>query len=153
MPWTLNMCHSSNFNAFFTVKINKMWNFCLKLWFFRNGLSQRLETCSIGFGMPQTLNKCTTKSHFDAFCPVKINKMWNFGCFLNSPKHKNWKKNINLHREKVFTKASKCAHVGFWVCPSTMHYVRALCDKYFLSYDGFSAFLWEGQDIGFWNMV
>ena len=34
-----------------------------------------------------------------------------------------------------------------------MHYVRTLCDKYFLSYDGFSAFLWEGQDIGFWNMV
>ena len=28
-----------------------------------------------------------------------------------------------------------------------MHYVRTLCDKYFLSYYGFSAFPWEGQDI------
>ena len=34
MPQTLNMHHSSNFNAFYPVKINKMWNFCLKLWFF-----------------------------------------------------------------------------------------------------------------------
>ena len=25
--------------------------------------------------------------------------------------------------------------------PITMHYVRTLCDKYFLSYDGFSVFL------------
>ena len=35
----------------------------------------------------------------------------------------------------------------------TMHYVRALCDKYFLSYYGFLHFLLEGLDIGFWNMV
>ena len=42
MPWTLNVHHLSHFNAFFPVQINKMWNFCLKLWFFRNHLS--LET-------------------------------------------------------------------------------------------------------------
>ena len=30
-----------------------------------------------------------------------------------------------------------------------MHYVRTLCDKYFLSYYGFSTFLWEGLNIGF----
>ena len=42
------------FQCIFPVKINKMWNFCLKLWFFRNCLSQRLETCLIGFGMPET---------------------------------------------------------------------------------------------------
>ena len=36
---TLNTCHSSHFDAFFPVKINKMWNFCLKFWFFRNHLS------------------------------------------------------------------------------------------------------------------
>ena len=34
-----NMYHSSHFDAFFPVKINKMWNFCLKFWFFRNHLS------------------------------------------------------------------------------------------------------------------
>ena len=37
--------------------------------------------------------------------------------------------------------------------PFAMHYVRTLCDKFFLSYDGFSSFLLEGLDIGFWNMV
>ena len=93
MPWTLNMHHSSNFNVFFPVKINKMWNFCLKLWFFRNHLSQRLEICSIGFSMPQTLNM-EHSSHFDAFFPVKSNKMWNFGCFLNSPWQKTEKMSI-----------------------------------------------------------
>ena len=34
IPQTLNMHHSSHFNVVFPVKINKMWNFCLKLWFF-----------------------------------------------------------------------------------------------------------------------
>ena len=34
--------------------------------------------------------------------------------FLNSPWQKN-EKNINLHREKVFRKACKSAHRGFWV--------------------------------------
>ena len=28
-----------------------------------------------------------------------------------------------------------------WVLPIAMHYIRTLCDKYFLSYDGFSYFL------------
>ena len=65
------------FWCFFPVKINKMWNFCLKLWFFMNHLSHRIKTCAIGFGTPQTLNMCHS-SHFDVFFPVKINKMWNF---------------------------------------------------------------------------
>ena len=34
-----------------------------------------------------------------------------------------------------------------------MHYVRMLCDKYFLSYDDFSWFWQEGLGKGFWNMV
>ena len=114
MTWTLNIPQSSNFDAFFPVKINKMWNFCLKLWFFRNCLLQRLKTCGIGFGMPWTLDTCHS-SHLDAFFQVKINKKWNFGCFLNSPWQK-MKNKFNLNREKVFQKACKSAHVGFWVC-------------------------------------
>ena len=36
----------------------------------------------------------------------------------------------------------------------TMHYVRTLCDKYVLSYDGFFLDFWqEGLGIGFINMV
>ena len=41
--------------------------------FLRNHLSQRHETCGIGFGIPQTLHMCYS-SHFNPFFPVKINK-------------------------------------------------------------------------------
>ena len=34
-------------------------------------------------------------------------------------------------------KAWILVHIGFWVCLIAMKYVRTLCDKYFLSYDGF----------------
>ena len=126
------------FQCIFPVKINKMWNFCLKLWFFRNCLSQRLETCLIGFGMPETLNMCHS-SHFDAFFPVKINKMWNFGYFLNSTWQKT-EKNINLHMGKSVCKGLQIPTYRFLNMPIVMHYIRTLCDKYFLSYYGFSSF-------------
>ena len=77
-PYTI--CLSSHFNAFFQVKINKMWNFCLKLWFFRNYLSYRRETCTIGLGIPPTLN-IHHSTHFNAFFLVKINKIWKFWLF------------------------------------------------------------------------
>ena len=129
IPQTQNMCHSSNFNAFFPVKSNKMWNYLpetvifqeplyhrdlksvvlnvalpqtlntapLKPFqcifpcqnqqnvkflseiviFFWNCLFHRLKTCGIGFGICQTLHM-SYSSHFNAFFPVKINKMWNF---------------------------------------------------------------------------
>ena len=51
MSWTLNMHHWSNFDAFLPVKNQQNVKFLLKLWFFRNCLMQRLETCGIGFGM------------------------------------------------------------------------------------------------------
>ena len=98
----------------------------------------------------ETLNKCHWIWHalnpkyaplkqFQCIFPVKINKMWNFDCLLNSPWQKT-EKNVNLYREKVFAKACKSAHTGFSVCQWQMHYVRTLCNKYFLSYYGFSAF-------------
>ena len=117
MPSTLNLCHSRNFNAFFPVKINKMWNFCLKLRFFRNHFSQILITCSIGFCMPWTLNMHHS-SHFDTFFPVKINKIWNFGCFLNSP-NKQWK-NINLDKKSV-QKGLQICICRFLGMPIAMH--------------------------------
>ena len=140
MPWTLNTCHSSNFDAFFPVKINKMWNFCLKLWIFRNHLLQRLETWGIGFGMPQTLNTHRS-SHFDVFFPVKINKMRNFGCLLNSPWQKMKKKTHEFEQGKHVCKGLQICTCRFLGMPITMHYDRTLCDKYFLSYDGFLWFL------------
>ena len=56
------------------------------------------------------------------------------------PNIKTEKKNINLHREKVFTKGFQiCTCRVFGYADQVMHYVRTLCDKYFLSYDVFSA--------------
>ena len=103
------MCHSSNFNAFFPVKTNKMWNFCLTLWFFRNCLLQRLETCSIGF---------VPLKPFWCIFPSQNQQNVKFWLFPELLLTKNEKKNINLNREKVFEKASKSAHIGFWVCQS-----------------------------------
>ena len=98
MPWTLNIHHTSNYNAFFPVKINKIWNFCLKLWFFRNCLSQRLKTYGIRFSMPQTLHMCHS-SHVMYFSHSKSTKCEILDVSLTPP-DKKWK-NINFNREKV----------------------------------------------------
>ena len=59
-----------------------------------------------------------------------------------TPPDKN-KKKINLYREKVFEKGSKICTYGFLCMLISMNCVRTLCDKYFLSCDGFSWFLTE----------
>ena len=122
----------------------------LKLWFFRNCLSQRLKTCGIGFSMPQTLNKCHW-SHFNALIPIKINKMWNFDCFLNSPNKKL--KNVNLHREKVFAKVCKFDYIGFGVCWLQCTMSELCVTSTFWVIMVSLHFLWEGLNIGFWNMM
>ena len=94
---------------FSQLKSTKCEMFAWKL--FRNCLLQRLETC--GIGMPQTPNMCHS-SHFYAFFPVKKQNV-KFWLFPKLPLIKNWR-NVNLCREKVFTKACKSAHIGFWVC-------------------------------------
>ena len=130
------MHYLSHFDAFFPLKINFMWKFCLKVWFFWNHLLHRLETCSIGFSMPQTLNTCHS-SHFYAFLQLNINKIWYFGCFLILlTKHEN----LSIWTGKNASKRLANLHIWFLGIPITMHYVRTLCDKCFLSYYGFSAF-------------
>ena len=49
------------------------------------------------------------------FSQSKSTKCEISGCFLSSPWQKT-DKNINLLREKVFSKACKSAHIGLWVC-------------------------------------
>ena len=90
--------------------------------------------------MPQTLNICHS-SHFDAFFPVKIDKMWNCGCFPNSPLTKTEKTSICIGK-KCLQRLPNCTYrfLGMLI---TMHYVKTLCDKYFLSYYGFSAFFMQ----------
>ena len=127
MPWTLNMQHSSNFDAFFPVQINKMWNFCLKLWFFRNCLLQGLETCGIGFGMPWTLNM-QHSSHFDAFSQSKSTKCEILAVSLTLPPHKNLK-NCQFAQGKGVCKGLQICTYRFLCMPIAMYYVRTLCDK------------------------
>ena len=45
-------------------------------------------------------------------------------------------KNVNFNREKHVWKALKLCTYRFLGVPIAMHYVRTLCDKYFLSCDG-----------------
>ena len=45
-------------------------------------------------------------------------------------------KKVNINREKVFEKCLKLYSFRFLGVLITMHYVRTLCDKYLLSYDG-----------------
>ena len=110
MPWTLNMCHSSHFNAFFTVKINKMWSFCLACFYF-SGTTYHRDS------KPMPLDLAHLKPYIHAtqaismhFSQSKSTKCEICACFLNSPLHKMKKTSIwtgkkyskrleNLHRE------------------------------------------------------
>ena len=76
--------------------------------------------------------------------------MWIFWLFAEYSLTKN--KKVNFNREKVFEKPWNFAYIGFWVCWSQC-LILELCDKYFLSYDGFLDSWEEGLDIGFQNMV
>ena len=51
----------------------------------------------------------------DAFFQSKSTKSEILAVSLTPP-DKKWKNKFNLNREKVFQKACKSAHVGFWVC-------------------------------------
>ena len=151
MPWNLYMCHSSHFDAFFPVKINKMWKFCLILWFFRNHLLYRLKTCTIGFSMPQTLNMHYS-SHFDAFFLSQNQQNVKSLAVCLTPPDKKWK-NINLNREKVFEKAWKSADTGFWVYRLQCTILDLCVTSTFWVMMVFLDFWQEGLGIGFWNMV
>ena len=150
MPQTLNTCHSSNFNAFFPVKINKMWNFCLKLWSFRTAYCRDSKPAALDSAClePEIHATQAISMHFPSHNQQNVK----YGYFLNSPWKKKLKK-CQFAQGKSVCKGLQICTYRFLDIPITMHYVRTLCDKYFLSYYGFSAFLWEGQDIGFWNMA
>ena len=75
-----------------------------------------------------------------------------FWLFPELPLTKNWK-NVNLHREKVFAKACKSAHIGFWVCQSQCTMLDLCVISTFWVIMVFLHFVWEGQDIGLWTML
>ena len=52
------------------------------------------------------------------------------------PPEKKWKKSQFVEGKSVWKGLKICTYM-FLGMPIAMHYVRTLCDKYFLSYDGF----------------
>ena len=121
---TCNKCHwiwhTSNpkyaplkeLQSIFPVKIKKMWYFCLILWFFEEPLIT--ETWNLWHWIWHASNPTyVLLKPFQSIFSSQNQQMWNFGCFLNSPWQKTEKKNINFHKEKVFTKTCKSAHIGF----------------------------------------
>ena len=144
MSQTLNMHHSSNFDAFLPVKNPQNVKLLPEIVIFQELLIA--ETWNLQHWNQRVLNpKYMPLKPFQCIFPSQNNKMWNFGCFLNSP----WQKTEKLQfaqRKSV----CKSAHIGFLGMPIAMHYVRTLCDKYFLSYYGLSAFfMWRSR---YWVM-
>ena len=117
---TCNKCHwiqhalnpkyapLKQFWCIFAVKINKMWNFCLKLWFFRNHLSQRLEIYNIGFSMPQTLNMWHS-SNFNVFSQSKSTKCEILAVSLIPPDKKL--KKMSIYTGKKFLQRLANLHI------------------------------------------
>ena len=134
MSQTLNMHHSSNFDAFLPVKNPQNVKLLPEIVIFQELLIA--ETWNLQHWNQHALKpKYMPLKPFQCIFPSQNNKMWNFGCFLNSP----WQKTEKLQfaqRKSV----CKSAHIGFLGMPIAMHYVRTMCDKYFLSYYGLSAF-------------
>ena len=91
MPQTLNACHSSHFDAFFPVKINKMWNFCLKFWFFQEPLI--IVTWNLCHWIWYTLNpKYVPLKPFQCIFPTQNQQNVKFLAVYWTPPDKKWKK-------------------------------------------------------------
>ena len=109
---------------------NKMWNYCLDF-------SLIATKMPLDLACLQTLNMHHS-SNFDAFFPVKINKMWNLAVSWTPP-DKKLKKCQFAQGKSICIGLQMCTY-RFLGMPIAMHYVRTWCDKYFLSHYGFSAF-------------
>ena len=151
MPWTLNMHHSSYFDAFFPSPNQQNVKFSPEIVIFQEPLI--IETQNLCHWIWQALNtKYMPLKSFQCIFPSQNQQNVNFfGCLLNSPQQKV--KNINLNREKVFEKAWKFAHMGFWVCWLQCTMLELCVTSTFWVMMVFLDFWQEGLGIGFWNMV
>ena len=145
----LNMCHSSHFNAFSQSKSIKCKIFSCLL----NSPDKKNEKSQFDWGksVQKGLNICTYRflgmlitMHYVRTLCYKSFLSYN-GVFWTPP-DKKWKKNpINLYKDKVFWKGLKICTYRFLGMLITMHYVRTLCYKYVLSYDGFFPWFLTGR--------
>ena len=73
-------------------------------------------------------------------CSQSKSKNVKFWPFPELPLTKNWK-NINSHRERMFTKTCKSARIGFWVCQLQCTMLQLCVTSTFWVIKGFSAFV------------
>ena len=76
---------------------------------------------------------------FQCIFPSQNQQNVNFLAVCLTPPDKKLK-NVNFNRGKSVPKGLKICTYKLWGVPIAMHCVRTLCDKYFLSYDGFLYF-------------
>ena len=81
-----------------------------------------------------TFSLCKLMGFFSVFCQGE----WNLAVSWTPPDKKL--KKCQFAQRKSVCKGLQICTYRFLGMPITMHYVRSLCDKYFLSYYGFSAF-------------
>ena len=140
MPQTLNTHHSSHFNAFFGHSQNQQnVKFLPKFLIFQEPLI--VETQNLHHWIWHASNpKNTPLKPFQCIFPSQNQQNVKFLAVCFTPLDKKMKK-CQFVQGKSVQKGLKICTYRFLAMPITMHYVRTLSDKYFLSYDGFSWFL------------
>ena len=123
----------------FPVKINKMWNFCLILWFFEEPLIT--ETWNLQHWIWHASNPTYVllKPFQSIFSSQTLTNV-KFWLFPELPLTKTEKTHQFSQGKSVYKDLQICTY-RFLGMPIAMHFVTTLCDKYFLSYYGFSAFV------------
>ena len=149
MPHTLNMCHSSHFNAFFPSQNQQNVKFLPEILIFQEPLI--IETQNLHHWIWHTSNpKYMPLKPFQCIFPSQNQQNVKFLAVCWTLPDKKWKK---FEQGKIVQKAWKSAHIGFWVCQSQCTILELCVTSTFwvmmISLD----FWQEGLGIGFWNMV
>ena len=142
----------------FPVKSNKMWNFCLILWFFL-GTAYCTDSKAVALDLAYLKPYiCTTQAISILFSSQNQQNVKFWLIFPGTPPDKKLKKSHQFcHKEKVFFCQRlfycKSAHIGFWVCQLQCTMLQLCVTSTLWIIMVFLHFFWEGQDIGFWNIV
>ena len=138
MPWTLKTCHSSHFDGFSQSKSTKC-EISPEILVFPEPVT--VETQKYCHWIWHASNpKYAPFKPFQCIFPTQNQQNGKFLAVYWTPPDKKWKKHQFVQGKSVWKGLKICTYrfLGMLI---TMHYVRTLCDKYFLSYDGFSWFV------------
>ena len=101
-----------------------------------------IETWNLCHGIQHTSNpKYLPLKPIQCIFPSQNQQNVKFLAVCWTPPDKKWKKTPSIWMGKSVRKGLKICTYRFLGMLIAMHYVRTLCEKYFLSYDGLSLFL------------